>query len=133
VLAMIQADADLEAYLTRLERPFERLNDGTYLIGAGDGRLVALKLAPPVLVLRAEIGDAPKDAASSLGLFRKLLELNATALLHAAYGLESERIVLAAALELASADLGELEAVLADVDLALAEHVPVLQELRQVH
>ena len=131
---MIQADADLEAYLTRLERPFQRLAQGTYVLGTGEGRpLVALKLAPPVLVLRVEIGDAPKEAARCLGLFRKLLELNASALLHAAYGLESERIVLSAALELSSADLGELEAVLADVDLALAEHVSVLHELSQVH
>jgi hypothetical protein len=130
---MIQSDADLEAYLTRLERQFERLADGTYVIGAGGGRLVALKLAPPVLVLRAEIGDAPKDPGNAVQVFRKLLELNASALLHAAYGLESERIVLAAALELSSADLGELEAVLADVDLALAEHVPVLHELRRHH
>jgi hypothetical protein len=128
---MIQADADLEAYLTRLERPFERLGDGTYVIGSGVGRpLVALKLAPPVLVVRAEIGNvSPGDAAAKL--FKKLLELNASALLHAAYGLEGERIVLSSALELASADLGELEAVLADVDLALSEHVPVLRDLRK--
>src|SRR5688572_29644810 len=60
--SMIQADADLEAYLTRLERPFERLSHGTYVIGAGARRpLVALKLAPPVLVVRAVIGDAPGD------------------------------------------------------------------------
>jgi hypothetical protein len=129
---MIQADADLEAFLSRLERPFERLGSGTYVIGAGARRpLVALKLAPPVLVIRAVIGDAPSDATAQQRIFRKLLEFNASALLHAAYGLEAERIVLSSALELASADLSELEAVLADVDLALAEHVPVLHELRR--
>jgi hypothetical protein len=107
------------------------LGDGTYVIGTGvDRPLIALKLAPPVLVVRTEIGSVP-PGESSAKLFRKLLELNATALLHAAYGLEAERIVLASALELAGADLGELEAVLADVDLALAEHVPVLTNLRQ--
>jgi hypothetical protein len=127
---MIQTDADLEAFLIRLERPFERLADGTYVIGAGSPRpLVALKLAPPVLVVRAAIADAPSDLAAQQRIFRKLLEFNASALLHAAYGLEAERIVLSSALELASADLSELEAVLADVDLALAEHVPVLHEL----
>jgi hypothetical protein len=129
---MIQSDADLEAYLTRLERPFERLGNGTYVIVAGARRpLVALKLAPPVLVVRAEIGDVPSDAAVQQRIFRKLLELNASALLHAAYGLEAERIVLSSALELASADLNEMEAALADVDLALAEHVPVLHEIRR--
>jgi len=129
---MIQADADLEAFLTRLERPFERLPDGTYVIGSGVGRpLVGLKVSPPVLVIRAAIGNIPSDPPARLGLSQKLLELNHSALLHAAYGLDQDRIVLSAALALESADLGELEAVLADMDLALAEHVPVLQKLRQ--
>ena len=50
-------------------------------------------------------------------------------LLHAAFGLENDQIVLAAALELESLDLNELEAVLADIDVALSEHVPVLRGL----
>ena len=71
---MIQADADLEAFLTRLERPFERLPDGTYVIGSGVGRpLVGLKLSPPVLVFRAAIGNVPVDQSSKLGLLQKLL------------------------------------------------------------
>ncbi|MFO7181602.1 MAG: CesT family type III secretion system chaperone [Pseudomonadota bacterium] len=127
---MIQAESDLEGFLTRLERPFERLEDGTYVVSVGSGRpLVALKLAPPVLVVRVEIGNAPADPERSRALFRRLLELNAVELLHAAYGLEGDRIVLGAALELATADPGDLEAVLGDVDLALAEQVPVLHEL----
>ncbi|HEY8945693.1 MAG TPA: CesT family type III secretion system chaperone [Polyangiaceae bacterium] len=124
---MVQTNEDLEAYLTRLERSFERIEDGTYVIKMGAGRpLVAARLAPPVLVLRVAIGSAPSGSAA---LYRRLLELNATALLHAAYGLEGDRIVLASALELESIDLNELEAVLADIDLALAEHVPSLHEL----
>jgi hypothetical protein len=50
-------------------------------------------------------------------------------MVHSAYGLEGDRIVLAAALELVSLDLNELEAVLADIDLALAEQVPTLHEI----
>jgi hypothetical protein len=124
---MLQTNEDLEATLTRLERPFERLEDGTYIARMGAGKpLLAVRLAPPVLVLRVAIGFAPSEATN---LYRRLLELNASALLHAAYGLEGDRIVLAAALELESLDLNEIEAVLADIDLALAEHVPSLHEL----
>lgn len=124
---MLKTNQDLEACLTRLERPFERSEGGTYLVGMGPNRpLLAARLAPPVLVLRAVIGMVEKE---SVELYRKLLELNANALLHAAYGLEGSRIVLASALELESADLNEIEAVLADMDLALAEHVPSLHEL----
>lgn len=124
---MLQTNDDLEASLTRLERPFERLEDGTYIVKMGADRpLVAVRLAPPVLVMRVAIGYAPAEATP---LFRRLLELNATALLHAAYGLEGDRIVLSAALPLENVDLNEIEAVLADIDLALAEHVPSLHEL----
>jgi len=126
---MIQTGEDLEGYLLRLERRFERAEDGTYLVSMGADRpLVALLVAPPLLVAQVEIGVVPLDDAAAAPLFRKLLVLNATALVHAAYGIEGERIVLSAALALQNLDLNELEAVLADLDMALATQVPTLRE-----
>ncbi|MET0790126.1 MAG: CesT family type III secretion system chaperone [Polyangiaceae bacterium] len=127
---MIQSNEDLEGYLSRLERRFERAEDGTYLLSMGADRpLVALRVAAPVLVAQVDIGQAPPDDATAAPLFRKLLVLNATALVHAAYGIEGSTIVLSAALELKNLDLNELEAVLADLDMALANQVPTLREL----
>ena len=127
---MIQSNEDLEGYLLRLERRFERAEDGTYLLYMGPDRpLVALRVAAPVLVAQVDIGQAPADDAAGAALFRKLLVLNATALVHAAYGLEGNTIVLSAALELKNLDLNELEAVLADLDMALANQIPTLREL----
>jgi len=126
---MIQTSEDLEGYLLRLERRFERAEDGTYLLSMGvDRPLVALRVAAPMLVAQVDIGLAPVDYATAAPLFRKLLVLNATALVHAAYGIEGNSIVLGAALELQNLDLNELEAVLADLDLALANQVPTLRE-----
>ena len=125
---MIQSNEDLEGYLLRLERRFERAEDGTYLLSMGADRpLVALRVAAPVLVAQVDIGQAPADDVAGAVLFRKLLVLNATALVHAAYGLEGSTIVLSAALELKNLDLNELEAVLADLDMALANQVPTLR------
>lgn len=125
---MIQSSEDLEGYLLRLERRFERAEDGTYLVAMGvDRPLVALRVAAPVLVAQIDIGSAPAADASGAPLLRKLLELNATALVHAAYGIEGDTIVLSAALELRNLDLNELEAVLADLDMALANQVPQLR------
>jgi hypothetical protein len=127
---MIQSNEDLEGYLSRLERRFERAEDGTYLLSMGADRpLVALRVAAPVLVAQVDIGPAPTDDALAAPLFRQLLVLNATALVHAAYGVEGSTIVLSAALELKNLDLNELEAVLADLDMALANQVPKLREI----
>ena len=126
---MIQSNEDLEGYLLRLERRFERAEDGTYLVSMGADRpLVALRVAAPLLVAQLDIGLAPLDDTAAAPLFRKLLVLNATALVHAAYGIEGSKIVLSAALELENLDLNELEAVLADLDMALATQVPTLRE-----
>ena len=122
---------DLEAYLNRLDRRYEKLADGTFLLGLGAGHPVAMmRVAPPVVVLQVEIGPAPAGSPDiEARLFRRLLELNATDLLHSAYSIEGDRIVLGAALELENLDLNEIEAVLANFDLAISEHVPALRDL----
>jgi CesT_Tir_1 len=128
---MIKTNEDLEAYLGKLERRFERLDNGTYLVGMGQNRPpIALRLSPPVLLARVEIGKARGGSAESeAGLYRRLLELNARDLLHAAYGIDDHSIVLSAALENETADLNELEAVFSDIDMALAEHISELRDL----
>jgi hypothetical protein len=99
-----------------------------FLISSGEKYPpVALKVDPPLVVLRVHIGDVPKGEPS--GLFRKLLQLNAKALVHSSYGIDDERIILSSALELENLDFNELEATLDEIDLALAQHVPLLSDL----
>ena len=124
---------DIEGYLQQLERRFEKLEDGTLLVSMGAQRPpVAMRVAPPVAVLQVGITDAPAgEAKQHAALYRRLLELNANELVHAAYGIEKDRVVLAAALDLDNLGFTELEAVLADIDMALANHVPELHALTQ--
>ncbi len=128
---MIASNEDLEGLLTALQRNFEQAGDGVYLIGMGAGQPpCAVSISPPVLEVQLQVGPLPKlnDKASARYL-RHLLELNASGLLHAAFALEGEQIVLTAALELQNLDANELGAVLADLDMALGEHVPGLVSL----
>ena len=130
---MPKSNEDLEGYLAKLERRFERAEDGTYLVAGGPQQPpIAIRLAAPVVVVRVEIGAVPKsNPEREARVFRRLLELNATELLHAAYAIDGDLIVLGSALELDNLDLNELEAVLADLDMAIAEQVPALHELAQ--
>lgn len=128
---MATSTEDLGAFLTRLDRRFDKLDARTFLVSLGAANPpVVLRVEPPVALLQVAIGPAPEgNTKLEAALFRKLLELNATDLMHAAYGIENHQIVLGAALELDTLDLGELEAVLANIDMALAEHVPGLLEM----
>jgi hypothetical protein len=122
---------DLEAFLNRLDRAFEKRDEQTYLVNLGPGQPPAVvRLEPPVLLAQVDITEAPKNnPALEAKLYRRLLELNATDLVYVAFGIDRERIVIDAALELSTMDINELEAVLANLDLAVAEHVPELHEL----
>lgn len=129
---MIASNEDLEGHLRRLDRSFERAESGdVYLVSMGWGQPpCALSISPPVLVAQIRVAGAPPvDDMSSARFMRRLLELNATGLLHSAFGIDGGQILLTAALELQNLDTNELEAVLADLDMALAEHVPGLVSL----
>ena len=118
---MVSNEDDLQALLIRLDRRYDRVDDGTFLVSMGGGQApVALRLAPPVLVAQVEVGPAPKGQGIESNVFRMLLEKN---------GLDGEHIMLSAALELESLDMNELEAVLADMGMALSEHVPTLKAM----
>ena len=126
---MVSSLEDLEAQLLRLDRKYERLDESTLLVRlAPDQPPLAMRLSPPLVVLQVEIGPPPADERQQLPLFRRLLEMNGSELVHASYALADGAIVLGAALELISLDANELEAVLSDFDLALAEQVGELHQ-----
>ena len=122
---------DVENYLLELDRRFEN-DGGTYLVTGGQGSTpIAIRVMPPIVAVRVLIGKIPEDLEHQRTFFKRLLEFNASDLMHVSYGIEGERVILSAALELENLDRNELEAVLSDVDLALARHVSVLHEAAQ--
>jgi hypothetical protein len=121
---------DVEAYLESLGRSFEAVNgkEGTFLLRSRDKRApIALRVDPPLVIARLAVGEIP--AGDSTGLLKALLEMNATSLVHTSFGLEGSQIVLSAALELANLDLNELEAVLDEIDMTLAQELPKLHKM----
>jgi hypothetical protein len=123
---------DVEAYLGKMNRRFSTVEDqpGTFLVHGGDNMPpTALRVDPPLVVLRVHVGDVEGTDADNGTLFRKLLSLNARALVHTSFGLEDARIVLVSALELENLDYNELEAALDEIDVTLAQQVATLSEL----
>lgn len=126
---MPRTQEDVENYLLALGRTYES-SQGTLVLYAGEGSTpIAVRVEPPIVEVQLSIGAPPTDQAHQVALFRRLLELNATDLAHSAYALENGEIVLTASLELENLDRNELEAVLADIDMALLRHIASLREL----
>jgi hypothetical protein len=123
---------DVEAYLGKMNRRFEAVEGqpGTFLVHGGSNMPpTAIRVDPPLVVLRVHVGDVDGNAGANAELYEKLLTLNAKALVHTSFGLEEKRIVLVSALELENLDYNELEAALDEIDVTLAQQVSHLAEL----
>ncbi len=124
----MRTEKDVEAYLLRSNRRYQTIENqpGTFLVETSNGMPpAAVRVDPPLVVVRVHIGDL-EAGTDQTPLLRRLLELNARQLVHASYGIDDGRVVLASALELENLDFNELQAALDEIDVALAQQVPEL-------
>jgi hypothetical protein len=120
---------DLDSYLIRMEVDFREVDDEMWMINAGeDVAPVVVHYSPPVLVLRLKVLDLPQPSedARLAPLYRRLLELNATDIVHGSYGIEAQEVVLSDALELETLDFVELRSSYESMTLAASSHLPGL-------
>lgn len=127
---------DIEAFLDRLSADgatFQEVEPGLWVVRPG-GALefdVVVTHNPPVVLLRVKVMPLPADAADAAALNRRLLELNATDLLHGAYGIDGDAVVLTEALELAHLDFEEFLASFESMTLSLTGHLRELAAFRE--
>ncbi len=128
---------DVEAFLDRLGTDgatHSEVEPGLWIVRPS-GPLdfdVVITHNPPVLLLRVKVMPVPADAAEVAALSRRLLELNATDLLHGSYGIDADAIVLTEALELAHLDYEEFLASYESLTLSLTTHMRELAAFREV-
>ncbi|MFS8638845.1 MAG: YbjN domain-containing protein [Gemmatimonadota bacterium] len=122
---------DLESYLIRLGVDYEEIEDGLWVLRSTDGLAVVVQSSPPVVVLRLKVLSIPEeaDSARQLALYRRLLELNATELVHGSYGIEERDVVLTDALDLETLDFEEFRSSYESLIFAATSHLPGLAEL----
>lgn len=122
---------DLESYLIRLGDESDEIEEGMWVLRPVDGPAVVVQASPPVVVLRLKVLSLPEDAEPErlLALFRKLLELNATDIVHGSYGVEEGDVVLTDALALETLDFQELQSSYESIVFAASSHLKDLAEL----
>lgn len=127
---------DIESYLDRLSADgatYTEVEDGLWNVKPA-GELdfgVVVHYSPPVVVLRVKVMDLPADAKATNGLTRRLLEMNATEMLHGSYGIQNNTVVLTEALELSHLEFEEFLAAYESITMALASHIRELASFRE--
>src|SRR5207342_2876616 len=122
---------DIEGWLNRLSADratgatFTEVEPGLWVVKP-NGELdfsVVVHYSPPVVILRVKVMTLPTNAEALATLSKRLLELNATDLVHGSYGIENQSIVITEALELSHLDYEEFQAAYESMTIALASHL----------
>lgn len=127
---MISRDK-IEGYLLKLSLFYESIGDNSWLIRDEEKGLdnVIVIAADPLVIVRVNVMDVPENA-KRCEVFEKLLRLNASDMVHGAYALEENSIIMIDTLEGETMDIEELQATLDAIGLALVQHYKVLSKYR---
>ncbi len=122
---------DIESYLIRSQLRHEEVEGrDTWLVhDAGSGETIVVTLAGPLVVFRTKVMELAQTKDRER-LFAKLLELNATEMVHGAYGIADGAVVLTCTLRLEDLDYGELQGTIDDFSVALTKHYETLAAFR---
>jgi hypothetical protein len=124
---------DVVNFLNRMELDFEEVGEGMWLAypGGKNGETpVVIRHDEPLLVFRMKVLDVPRDGDKCSQLYRRLLEANASDLVHAAYGLESDDVILTESLEIENLDFNEFQATIDSFGMAMATQMESLSAFR---
>jgi hypothetical protein len=119
---------DLESFLIRMDMDWSEVDEGMFLVQSPSGGVV-VHFSEPVLLLRMKVMDLPNGGSDLGDLYRTLLELNATDIVHGAYGIENGELILSDTLELQTLDFEELQASVESLQYAAASHLGRIKDL----
>jgi len=111
----------IESYLDRLGAAYDRVDEGFWVVNDDDGKIV-VRHDDPIIVFRIKLMDVP-EGSNREALFTTLLELNASEMVTAAYGLEENAIVAVASLQSENLDYNEFHGAVDSLTIAMTEHI----------
>lgn len=117
---------DIESYLLRIGLSSERVDTAIWLVKLDGQENLAISIAGPVVAFRLKVMDVPATGREQL--YRSLLGLNTTEMVHGAFGLEGDAVVVVHALELENLDFNEFQAVIDDMTMVASKHYPFLSK-----
>jgi hypothetical protein len=121
---------DLESFLIRMDLDYREVEPGMFLVqGRNSGLPMVVHYADSVLLIRLKLMDMPGPEDGKVELYRTLLELNASDVVHGAYGIEENELIISDTLELETLDFHELRASMESIELAAMSHMERIRSL----
>ncbi len=119
----------LESFFINLQLSYEEVCENMWLISDDENNLgyVVVYAEEELVTLRAKVMQIPSENREAC--FEELLRLNAE-MVHGAYAIEEESVILIDSLVAPTMDLEEVQASLDSTGLALAQHYPRLAKYR---
>jgi len=126
---MISKDK-LEGYMIKLSLDYNEISENTWIIKDDSKSLenVVVMVSDPLVILRVKVMETPQSQREKL--YEALLKLNASDMLHGAYALEGNNVIIVDSLEAETMDLEEFQASLDAIGFALSQHYKVLSQYR---
>jgi len=123
---------DIESYLMRSRLPFEEVGTGDMWVVRDPswGENIVISLAGPLVLFRVKVLELAEIARQD-ALFAELLRLNATDMVHGAYGVSDGSVVLTCALRVENLDYNEFQGTIDDFSMALSKHYEMLAAFRK--
>lgn len=120
----------IEAYLIDLGISYEEVSANAFFVNDSGKGLpgISVTLDEPIVVIRAKVMELP--SGNKAALYEQLLKLNGTDMVHGAYGIDGNDLVLVDTLEYDTIDKNEFEAALDSIGLALSKHYSILGTYR---
>jgi len=115
-------------YLDTLGLTYEDVGDNTWVVQDEDKGLqnVVVVYEDPIVIIRVKVTEVPLEGKCAF--FEELLRLNASEMVHGAYGLDGDSIIVLNTLVSQTMDLEELQASLDSISLSVAQHYQVLSK-----
>jgi len=125
------AENKIEQYLIELKYSYREVKPNFWLLDDAENNIegIVVMYADPLVIIQVLVMDVPKLNVHEF--YRKLLELNASDMIHGAYGLEGNKVVIIDTLRYDTLDFPEFRASLDAISLALTQHYPILSVYRE--
>jgi hypothetical protein len=117
---------DIEHYLIQMGYPFESVEAHMWVIrNTAD---IVVTYEPPLVIFRMKLMEIPRSRQEDF--FKLLLDLNASQMIHGAYGIEDNNVVLIDTLQSENLDFNEFQASLEALLLSSTQDYEKLKAFR---